>query len=167
MSETNDKNTTLTEHPLSENALTAESSDKVAKLEEELSAEKDKYLRLFAEFENFKKRTARDRLEMLKYASEEVILALLPVLDDMERAIKAEPDNEGTRLIFQKMLSVLQQRGLKIMESVNNDFNPELHDAVSQTEAGEEKSGKVIEEVEKGYYLYDKVIRHAKVIVGK
>ncbi len=167
MSETVEKDPLLPENETPANELTAEPADKLAKLEEELSIEKDKHLRLIAEFENFKKRNARDRIELLKYASEEIILALLPVIDDFERALKAEPDNEGMKLIHQKFLAILQQRGLKAMESVNTDFNPDLHDALSQVENGSGNSGKVVEEVEKGYYLNDKVIRHAKVIVAK
>jgi molecular chaperone GrpE len=167
MSETTEKNPVLPENETPANELTAEPADKLAKLEEELSLEKDKLLRLVAEFDNFKKRNARDRVELLKYASEEIILALLPVIDDFERALNAEPNNEGIKLIHQKLISILQQRGLKAMETLNKDFNPELHDALSQAECGSDKSGKVVEEVEKGYYLYDKVIRHAKVIVGK
>ncbi|MBL7928858.1 MAG: nucleotide exchange factor GrpE [Bacteroidia bacterium] len=167
MSETIEKDPLSPENEIPANELTAEPADKLAKLEEELSIEKDKHIRLIAEFENFKKRNARDRIELLNYASEEIILALLPVIDDFERALKAEPDNEGMKLIHQKLLSTLQQRGLKAMDSVNTDFNPDLHDALSQVDNGNEGSGKVIEEVEKGYYLYEKVIRHAKVIVGK
>ncbi len=167
MSETIEKDPLSPENEIPANELTAEPADKLAKIEEELSIEKDKHIRLIAEFENFKKRNARDRVELLKYASEEVILALLPVIDDLERALKAEPNNEGMKLIHQKFISILQQRGLKAMDSLNSDFNPDLHDALSQIENGNENSGKVVEEVEKGYYLNEKVIRHAKVIVGK
>lgn len=167
MSETAEKDPVIPEKELPVNELPAEPSDKLAKLEEELSIEKDKHLRLIAEFENFKKRNARDRIELLKYASEEIILALLPVIDDFERAFKAEPDNNGMKLIHQKLISILQQRGLKAMETMNTDFNPDLHNAVSQVDNGNECSGKVVEEIEKGYYLNEKVIRHAKVVVGK
>lgn len=167
MSETAEKDPVIPENELPVNELPAEPSDKLAKLEEELSIEKDKHLRLIAEFENFKKRNARDRIELLKYASEEIILALLPVIDDFERAFKAEPDNNGMKLIHQKLISILQQRGLKAMETMNTDFNPDLHNAVSQVDNGNECSGKVVEEIEKGYYLNEKVIRHAKVVVGK
>lgn len=167
MSETAEKDPLFPENEIPANELTAEPADKLARLEEELSIEKDKHIRLIAEFENFKKRNSRDRIELLKYASEEIILALLPVIDDFERALIAEPENEGMKLIHQKLLSTLQQRGLKTMDSINTDFNPDLHDALSQVDNGNDTSGKVVEEVEKGYYLNEKVIRHAKVIVGK
>ncbi|MCC6384692.1 MAG: nucleotide exchange factor GrpE [Bacteroidia bacterium] len=167
MTEQEEKGSLQPENEPQTQELQQESTDKLSILEEELAAEKDKYLRIFAEFDNFKKRIMRERFELLKNASEDVILTLLPILDDFERAIKAEPDNEGFRLINQKMYSILQQKGLKVMESLNTDFDPELHDAISQMETDKENSGRVIEEIERGYYLNEKVIRHAKVIVGK
>ncbi len=140
---------------------------RMSALEEELTRERDKYLRLFAEFDNFKKRTVRDRIEMLKYANEEVIASLLPVLDDLERARQAGQLPEGLELIYQKMLSILEQKGLKPMEAKGTAFDPDLHDALSQVEAGtKSERNTVVDEIEKGYYLNDKVIRHAKVVVG-
>jgi len=140
---------------------------RVTELEEELTRERDKYLRLFAEFDNFKKRNVRDRIEMLKYANEEVIASLLPVLDDLERARQAGQLPEGLGLIYQKLLSILEQKGLKPMEAKGTAFDPDLHDALSQVEAGSKsEKNTVVDEIEKGYYLNDKVIRHAKVVVG-
>ncbi len=146
----------------------ARSEEQLVKLEEALSQEKDKYLRLVAEFDNFKKRNVKDRIELLKYASEELITALLPVLDDFERAQKSDQLPDGVNLIYQKFVNTLQQKGLKAMEAAGTEFNPDLHDAISQLKADDElQKNKVIEEIEKGYYLGEKVIRHAKVVVGK
>jgi molecular chaperone GrpE len=147
--------------------LPADPHSRLTELEEELTREKDKYLRLFAEFDNFKKRNVRDRIELLKYANEEVITSLLPVLDDLERARDAGQLTEGLLLIYQKLVNILAQRGLRAMETKGQVFDPEFHDALSRVET-EEDSGKnkVVEEIEKGYYLNDKVIRHAKVVVG-
>lgn len=134
----------------------------------------DKYLRLYSEFDNYRKRTSKERVELSKTASEEMIVSLLPVLDDFERALKAiEPNEntnvlrEGVELIYNKLQNVLTQKGLKTMESIGSIFDPELHDAIAQMPASkEEDKGKVFDEVVKGYYLYDKVIRHAKVVVA-
>ncbi len=160
------------ETPAKENGphgeLPPDPHNKVADLEVALTKEKDKYLRLFAEFDNFKKRNVKDRIELLKYANEEVISSMLPVIDDLERAREAKQLPDGVVLIYQKLVSTLEQRGLKPMESVGAEFDPELHDAISQVPA-KDKSQKntVVEEIEKGYYLNDKVIRHARVVVGK
>ena len=130
----------------------------------------DKYLRLYSEFDNYRKRTSRERIELAGTASAEIIISLLPVIDDFERALKSEgekPENEGFRLIYQKLLNILTKKGLEPMESVGKDFDPELHDAITHTPApSENQKGKIIDEIEKGYYLHGKVIRHAKVIVG-
>lgn len=150
-----------------EQGLPAEAVDRVSILEEELSKEKDKSLRLFAEFENFKKRNAKDRIELLKYANADVITAMLPVIDDFERASKAGQLPEGVLLIYQKLVNILSQKGLKPMESVGKSFDPDLHDAITQIPVEDEnKKNTVVDEIEKGYYLNDKVIRHAKVVVG-
>jgi molecular chaperone GrpE len=146
-----------------------EETDPVAKLEAELSSTKDKYLRLYSDFENYKKRINRDRIDLIKNAGQEMLLSILPVMDDMERALKAmnEKESEGVRLVYQKLKSITENKGLKAMESVGKSFDTELHDAITNMPApSEDMKGKVIEEIEKGYYLYDKVIRHAKVIVG-
>lgn len=155
-------------------AETAE-ADPLVKMEVELTEYKDKYLRLYSEFENFKKRTSRERSDTVKFAATDIFLSLLPVIDDFERAQKSiedtpdhDPGKQGIQLIYQKLKSVTERNGLKPMLSVGTTFDPELHDAISNAEAPSgEMKGKVIEELEKGYYLHDKVIRHAKVIVGK
>jgi molecular chaperone GrpE len=146
----------------------------VAGLEEELAMTKDKLLRLYSEFDNFKKRTLREKIEFSKMASAETILALLPALDDFERAIKSMTDTkqdvaiiEGINLIYTKLKSTLEQKGLKEMKSAGENFDADLHDALSNVEAEDKKmKGKVVEEIQKGYYLNGTVIRHAKVIVG-
>jgi molecular chaperone GrpE len=146
----------------------------VAEIEEELSITKDKLLRLYSEFDNFKKRTLREKIEFSRMASAEIILAMLPVLDDFERAIKSMSETnqdetliEGVNLIYTKMKTTLEQKGLKEMKSTGEDFNPDLHDALSNIEVEDKKmKGKVVEEIQKGYYLNGVVVRHAKVIVG-
>jgi len=147
----------------------------VEKLEAELQEQKDKYLRLMAEFDNFRRRTAKERLELIQTAGKDVIQSLLDVLDDCDRAEKQlnGSDNiaaqkEGVQLVFNKLRSVLQQKGLKPLESVQSDFDVEKHEAISEIQAPSEAlKGKVIDEVIKGYYLNDKLIRFAKVVVGK
>lgn len=134
----------------------------------------DKYTRLFAEYDNFRKRTAREKIEWIKSAGEETILKILPVLDDMERAIAhnkavADPEalKEGLVLIHQKFKNILSGKGLEEMDAKGKPFDPELHDAITSVAAAtEDLKGKVIEEVEKGYTMNGKVIRHAKVVVG-
>lgn len=151
------------------------SNDQDSKIAEELSQMKDKYVRLVAEFDNFRKRTARERLELIKSANEDVLVSLLDVLDDVDRAedqLKKSNDlealREGVVLIFNKLRSSLKSQGLTAMESVNEDFNPDLHDAITEIPASsEDQVGKVMDEVKKGYYLNDKIVRHAKVVVGK
>lgn len=136
---------------------------------------KDKYVRLFADFDNYKKRVARERLELIKDASKDVILNLLPVLDDFERAVKAAdsatevaPVKEGMTLIHNKLLKNLEQKGLKAANPVGEPFDAEYHEAITEIPAPtEELKGKVVDVVEKGYYLNDRIIRYAKVVVGK
>jgi molecular chaperone GrpE len=142
--------------------------------EAELEEANDKYVRLYAEFDNYKRRTSKERIDMLQSAGKEVISSLLPVIDDFERALKSmeatdnvESVKEGILLVSQKLQSILQQKGLKAMESINQPFDVEIHEAVTNIPApSEEMKGKVIDEVEKGYYLNGKVLRYAKVIVG-
>jgi len=146
--------------------------DRVAKLEVELAESKDKYLRLLSEFDNYKKRVARERIDLVKMAGADILLSVLPVLDDFERAIKAMTDEEksaqsGVMLIFNKLKNILESKGVKAMDSVGKVFDSDLHDAITNVPApSEDLKGKVVDEIEKGYYLQDKVIRHAKVIVG-
>ncbi len=145
------------------------------KLENELKEQKDKYLRLMAEFDNFRRRTAKERLELMQTAGKDVIISLLDVLDDCDRAEKqlAGSDDialqkEGVLLVFNKLRSALQQKGVKPMESIHAEFDTEKHEAITEIPApNEEMVGKVLDEVVKGYYLNDKLIRFAKVVVGK
>lgn len=156
------------------NEPVAEESE-MEKLREELAIFKDKNLRLAAEFDNFRKRNAKERIELIQTAGREVINDLLTVLDDCDRAEKqlnSAEDNpeikEGVQLVFNKLRNTLAAKGLKPMESINTDFNPDLHDAITEVPASSpELKGKVIDEIQKGYYLNDKIIRHAKVVVGK
>ena len=148
--------------------------DPVAKLEAEVTELKDNHLRLYAEFENYKRRTARERGELIQTAGKEVISSLLEVLDDSERAEKQMQQvtdinlvKEGNSLVFSKLRNILQQKGLKAMKSIGEAFDAEKHEAITEIEAGEDMKGKVVDEVEKGYYLNDKIIRFAKVVVGK
>jgi len=146
----------------------------IEELKKQIEEQKDKYLRLFADFDNFKKRNAKERLELIQTAGKDVITALLPTLDDFERALKATENatdiaaaREGMLLIHNKLLNSLQQKGLKAIESKNTDFNVELHEAITEIPSPTpEMQGKVIDEIEKGYYLGDKIIRFAKVVVG-
>ncbi len=153
----------------SEEAQPEESdADKIAEL-------KDKYLRLFAEFDNYKKRTARERLDLISTASEEVIKSLLPVLDDFDRAkhnaengAEGEAFSEGVSLVYNKLYQTLTNKGLKEMDRENIDFDPELHEAITKIPApSKDMKGKIIDYIEKGYYLNDKIIRHAKVVIGE
>lgn len=147
----------------------------IEKLTEELQNQKEQYLRLFAEFDNFKKRTARERTEFFKTANSETILALLPVMDDFERAlIEIEKSGEndlikGIELIQNKLIETLRAKGLKRIEiNTGEDFDVELMEAVAQIPAPEEDlKGKIIDVVQTGYLLTDKVLRHAKVVVGQ
>lgn len=148
-----------------------EEKDPVSKIEVELTETKDRYLRLYSEFENFKKRVSKERLEQAKMAGADIFLAILPIIDDMERALKLvsseNPEIEGFKLIFSKLKSSTEARGLKAMESVGKVFDADLHDAIANVPApSEDSKGKILEEVEKGYYLNDKVLRHAKVVVA-
>lgn len=142
---------------------------------EELDELRNKYLRLAAEFDNYRKRTSRERRELIETADKDVIISLLDVLDDSERASQQmeTTDNidvvkEGALLIFNKLNKILRSRGLKEMESLHADFDAELHDAIAEVPApSEELKGKIMDNIQKGYYLGDKLIRHAKVVVGK
>ena len=145
------------------------------KLLDEIGSLKDKFVRQAAEYDNFRKRNAKERVELIQTAGKEIISSLLEVMDDCERAekqIAGAQDitaiKEGVQLVFQKLRNILQARGLKVMESTGQDFNPDIHEAITEIPApAEGLKGKVIDEVEKGYYLNDKIIRFAKVVVGK
>lgn len=145
------------------------------KLKSELQEQKDKYLRLFAEFDNAKRRQAKERIELMQTAGKEIIISLLDVLDDSERAEKqlqttddVQQIKEGVSIVFNKLRNILQAKGLKPMESIGQEFDVEKHDAITEIPAPNPSLvGKVVDEVTKGYYLNDKIIRHAKAIVGK
>lgn len=146
----------------------------IEKISQELEEQKDKYLRLAAEFDNYKRRSARERIELIQTAGKETIAALLEVLDDCDRAEKQmntstdiEQIKQGNQLVFTKLRTVLQQKGLKPMDSLQQDFDVEKHEAITEIESGEALKGKVVDVLEKGYYLNDKIIRFAKVVVGK
>lgn len=145
-------------------------------LEQEVAEFKDKQIRLFAEFENFKKRTAKERIDLFRNAGLEFFEAMLPILDDFDRAAKHREEIKDTQelqkgfdLIYSKLLGILEQKGLKSMDSsVGKDFDTDFHEAITQIPApSDEMKGKVIDETEKGYFLNDKVIRYAKVVVGQ
>jgi molecular chaperone GrpE len=165
-----DENIAGTTH-LSEMSATDE---ELERLRDELQEQKDKYLRLFAEFDNFRKRSARESLELRQTAGKEVIISLLDILDDCDRAEKQlwSTDNidkvrEGVQLVFSKLRAALLARGLRAMNSINTDFDVEKHEAITEVPVPDPSlKGKVIDEIQKGYYLNDKLIRHAKVVVG-
>ena len=145
------------------------------KLEAEVAELKDKYLRLYSDFENFRKRTAKERLDLIKTASEDVLKDLIPVVDDFERALKAsanETDSmkikEGNELIFHKLIKILESKALQAMgDLIGKPFNPDTQEAITQIPAPtEEMKGAVIDVIEKGYTLGDKVVRYAKVVTG-
>lgn len=145
------------------------------KLKAELEDAKDKFIRKVAEFDNFKRRSAKERMELIQTAGKEVITDLLNVLDDCDRAQKqletstdAAVIKEGVMLVFNKLRNTLQSKGVKAMETIQQEFNPDLHEAITEIPAPTDNlKGKVVDEVVKGYYLNDKIIRHAKVVVGK
>lgn len=150
-------------------------NDALSELQDEFQREKDRYLRLFAEFENYKKRTSRERIEMFKTAGEDVIISMLPILDDFERAMKeiekSDDDNlyKGVELINNKLSETLKAKGLQMMDVNAGDvFDADSHEAITQIPAPEQKlKGKIIDVVEKGYTLGDKIIRFPKVVIGQ
>ncbi|MEM9388920.1 MAG: nucleotide exchange factor GrpE [Bacteroidota bacterium] len=154
----------------------ADTKSELEVLQDELSESKDKYLRLYSEFENFRRRTAKEKLEMVQTANESLISDLLSVIDDFERAEKSFEDNdsdikalkEGLDLISGKFKKILEQKGLKTMEhKQGSDFDPEFHEAITQIPAPKKKlKGKIVDVIEKGYLLKDKVVRYAKVVIG-
>ncbi len=154
-------------------------SDKIIQKErellEKLAEMQDKYLRLSAEFDNYRRRTLKEKIEITKYAAEDLLLQILPVMDDFERAIRhiegtenCSGMKEGIDLIFNKFSEFLKQQGIKEIESLKCDFNVDLHDAVTKIKVDDESlKGKIVEVILKGYYLKDKVIRHSKVVIGE
>ena len=148
--------------------------EKMQDLGQKLDELNDKYLRLFSEFDNYRKRTQKEKLELFKTASEDVMIAILPVIDDFERAIKSTDENgmddkykEGVELIYNKLINTLKQRGLEQMSTLGEEFDTDFHEAITNIPAPEPgMKGKVVDEIERGYKLNDKVIRFAKVVVG-
>lgn len=143
--------------------------------EEKLAEMQDKYIRLSAEFDNYRKRTLREKMEMSKYAAEELFRKIIPLMDDFDRALtlmKTTTDpaavRDGIDLIYNKFSEFLKQNGIKEIESMNIGFDVDLHDAIAKIPVQEEENkGKVVDVVQKGYYIQDKVLRHAKVVVGE
>ena len=150
----------------------ADPLDKLNDLEAKLEETNDRFLRLFSEFDNFRKRTARERIELTKTASADIITALLPVLDDLERACHMEgPDegrgNAGVLLIYNKFKAILRQKGVEEVPAIGETFDTDLHEAITHVPASEKsQKGKIVEEIQKGYKLNEKVIRHSRVVVA-
>ena len=153
----------------------AEEKDPLEKAQDEIAELKDKWLRSVAEFENYRKRTLKERAELILNGGEKFITAILPILDDMERAIENgkktdDPDvlREGIELIYQKFMKTLEAQGVRKIEALDADFDTDVHEAVAMVPGmGDDKKGKVIDCLQQGYKLNDKVIRHAKVAVGQ
>ncbi len=151
-----------------------EKDDKTSELQAKIDELNDKYLRLYSEFDNYRRRTAKERIELIQTAGEDVFKSLLPVVDDFERAIKSNAETtdiktitDGVNLIYNKLKNTLSQKGLEEMKSVGEVFNADLHEAITNIPApSEDMKGKVVEEVEKGYMLNGKIIRFAKVVIG-
>jgi molecular chaperone GrpE len=169
----------MEDSPLDSEAGTDQPADKKIPEEdlliEKLAEMQDKYLRLSAEFDNYRKRTLKEKMDISKYAGEDILLEILPVMDDFERALKHIETSEnctgikeGIDLIYVKLSDFLKQYGVKEIESLNSSFNVDLHDAVAKIPVAEEdKKGKIVEVLLKGYFLKDKVLRHSKVVIGE
>lgn len=169
-----EKTTAKKAKPAAKKTAKAKADKALDEAKEALATEKDKFLRLFAEFENYKKRTSKERVELFKTAGQEVISSLLPVVDDFSRALKEadkqenSADFEGFRLISNKLNETLKSKGLVAVEVNPGDaFDAEKHEAITQIPAGEEQSGKIIDVTEQGYQLGEKIIRYPKVVVGQ
>lgn len=153
-----------------------EETDELTKLQDELAESKDKYLRLYSEFDNFRRRTAKEKLDLVQTATEDLMIALIPVLDDFERAEKSFDEKEtdikavkdGVDLIHNKFRKILEQKGLLVMKGKQGmDFDPDFHEAITQIPAPKKNlKGKVVDIIEKGYLLKEKVVRYAKVVIG-
>ncbi len=168
-----EQNETQEQKAVQQEEVTVENTEE-PDLEAALEVANDKYIRLYAEFDNYKRRTAKERIALIQSASKDVIFNLLPILDDFDRALKAteqatdvESIREGIVLVSQKLKKMLEQQGLKEMESIGKPFDAELQEAITSVPSpSEDMKGKVIDEIEKGYFLNDLVLRHAKVVVG-
>ena len=144
-------------------------------LKQEIRELKDKYIRLYSDFNNYKKRTTKERIELFKTAGQDILTSLLPIIDDFERTMKSTESSddlkaikEGIKLVYNKFNTTLEQQGLKAFSAINQEFDADIHEAITNIPAPNAKmKGKVLDEVEKGYKLHDKVIRFAKVVVGE
>ena len=174
--ETQDNPTTPPqEEALQDTPALSESEQRIHELETSLKEQEDKFLRLYAEFDNFRRRSSREKIELMTTAGKDMILLLLPVMDDFDRAVANNEQVEdpaalrdGFKLIQTKLSQLLESQGLKAIEAHHQPFDYELHEAIANLPvADENQKGKVIDQVEKGYYLNDKVIRYAKVVVGQ
>lgn len=174
----NEENELIEENNNQENSKDTENMSEPnnnSDLTEKLEKEKDRYIRLFAEFDNYKKRVIKERQDLIKYSDKDILESLLPVLDDFDRAIteleKKEDDLsvlEGVKLIYNKLFNTLKDRGLTVIDvKVGDDFNIDYHEAITQVPSPDESlKGKIIDVVQKGYLLHEKVIRYAKVVIG-
>lgn len=169
-----DNATGVDDNAPAEETATGDTTKEIESLKAEIAEYKEKYLRQVAEFDNYRKRTSREKLELIQTAGRDVIVSLLDVVDDCDRAQQQlEKEDipasarEGILLVFNKLKNTLYAKGLKPMESIGQEFNPDLHEAVTEVPAAPEMKGKVVDEVQKGFYLNDKIIRFAKVVVGK
>ncbi len=171
-----EKSSSSNESPTnSEESMENEHEAAMTELQKKYDTVNDKYLRLYSEFENFRRRTAKEKLDLMKNAGSDFASEILPVVDDFERAISSNENNddvealkEGFKLIHHKLLHLLQNKGLKAMDSINQPFDTEYHEAITNIPApSEDMKGKVIDVAEKGYFYNDKVLRYAKVVVGQ
>lgn len=173
--EKEEKQDTTTDSPKAEAETNQDSStSQEVNWEAQLTEQKDKFLRLFAEFDNYKKRMAKEKLEYMTMAGKDIILDMISVKDDFERAIKSLENTEdlsalkeGVLLIYDKLNKSIEKKGVKKIEAKGEPFDVEKHEAITEIPASEEQKGKVIDEIESGYTMHDKVIRFAKVVVGK
>jgi molecular chaperone GrpE len=156
-------------------ADSAKEAPEEASLEEKLAEMQDRYLRLSAEFDNYRKRTLREKIDLTKHAGENILISIVPVMDDFERALKIMESTsdcnamkDGIDLIYNKFREFLKQNGIREIEALNNDFNVDIHEAVSKIAVEDiALKGKVVEVIQKGYYLHEKVLRFSKVVVGE
>ena len=162
-----------TENKTAKSGTTKKKSPTVKELSETINNEKDKYVRLFAEFENYKRRTAKERIDLFKTAGKEVLSSLIPVVEDFKRALNQEDvnqeDNQGIKLIYNKLIETLKNQGLEELEvEIGDSFDSEIHEAISQIPAqNDDQKGKIIDIIEGGYKLGDQVIKFPKVVVAQ
>ncbi|MEZ4987731.1 MAG: nucleotide exchange factor GrpE [Saprospiraceae bacterium] len=157
-----------------QSSIDNDSEATIAALQQEVESLQDKYRRLFSDFDNFKKRNIRERMDLLNSAAQDTLSALLPVIDDFDRALGLSPEqkqtaafSEGIELVYHKFINTLKAKGLEVMDTNGQPFDPEFHEALTEIAAAEEMKGKVVDTIEKGYTLHGKIIRHAKVVTGK